>query len=38
MVISPGFEYARRFENGRAEVKLNGQWVFINKKGKVVNY
>ena len=38
MVVTPEFESTRRFENGRAEVKLTGQWVLIDKKGKVVNY
>ena len=35
MVVTPEFESTRRFENGRAEVKLTGQWVLIDKKGKV---
>jgi hypothetical protein len=33
---SPKIESGKRFENSRAEVKFNGQWVFIDKKGKVV--
>jgi hypothetical protein len=37
-VIPPGFDSVKRFENGKGQVKLNGQWVFIDNKGKVVSY
>ena len=38
MVVTPEFESARRFEKGRAEVKLIGQWVLIDKKEKTIYY
>lgn len=35
-IIEPKFEDARKFENGRAPVKVNGKWGLIDKTGKWV--
>ena len=34
--IEPNFEGAGNFSNGIAKVKLNGKWIFIDKKGRQV--
>lgn len=36
IVFDLEFDYARKFENGKAKVELNKEWVFINKEGKVI--
>jgi len=36
IVIPPQFDAVRQFENGRARAKLQGKWVSIDKKGKIV--
>ena len=37
MVIPPQFEEVNSFSEGSAEVKSNGQWVHIDKTGKIVS-
>ena len=34
MVIQPKFEEVKEFKDGRAAVKMNGRWGFINKRGE----
>lgn len=34
MVIPARFEDAQEFKGGRAAVKLNGKWGFINRRGE----
>ena len=37
IAISPRFEYAcDKYENGKARVKHNGEWVYIDTKGRVI--
>ncbi len=36
-VIQPIYEDAKDFKDGKAKVKLNGQWIQIDKKGKRVS-
>ena len=35
-VIGPRFEAAQKFASGKARVKLEGQWISIDKKGKSI--
>lgn len=32
-IIPPRYEDAKEFKDGKAAVKINGRWGFINKKG-----
>jgi hypothetical protein len=36
IVIEPQFEEAYDFEKGKAQVKIDSVWYYINKKGKVI--
>jgi len=36
VVIQPKYEYAADFSEGKAAVKLNGKWGFIDQDGKVI--
>lgn len=36
VVIDIKFESARSFENGRAQVMMNGEWIYIDKTGNIV--
>lgn len=33
-IIQPRFEDAKEFQSGRAAVRQNGKWGFINKRGE----
>jgi hypothetical protein len=36
VVISSQFDDAKPFRNDKAEVKLNAEWVYIDKQGRVI--
>jgi hypothetical protein len=37
VVISANFDEAMPYKDGRAKVKLDGKWIVIDKKGKIIN-